>query len=238
MNASTVIRRKKRTNLTGERIAVFLSFLRGIPFAEILLHVADVAPGLFAQTREGLVPRGDAGGEMNAHFGILRLENQASVSQNVLDDAMLLFVDILEHPEIGGLVVIHGEQFLLDAVNAFVRHDDDVEKVMVETNEKLGVRQEEECRENDEDGVARERLDEHAAGEHDDARSHDEDVPDDEPEDGPEEPDPVLMVVELVGLSLVFGLKAEAERGGRFCHSQRRRCPTMMKTIIRSVWAR
>jgi hypothetical protein len=202
---------------------VLLLFLWRLPFAEILLHTADVLACLLPQTRELLVFLSNAGSEVDTDFRILCLEDDGAISEDVLDDTALALVDVLKDPEIRTLMVIEGEECLLDAMDLLVRHDDDVEEVMVEATEELEVREEEEGGENGEDGAPARGVIEHERLEHDDAEEDDEDVPDEEAYEGPEESNPVLVVVELEVLSAVLSLEGGAEGGGIPIHGQRRK---------------
>ena len=73
----------------------------------------------------------------------LRLEDQASVAEDILNDAMLALVDVLQRPDVDRLMVVDGEEVLFDAVDFAIGDDDDVEKMDVETHEKAELHQRE-----------------------------------------------------------------------------------------------
>lgn len=88
--------------------------------------------------------------------GILGLhhEYQGAEPENILDDAMLIFGDIFECPQINTLMIVDGEECFFDAVHFFVGDDNDVEEVLVERREESALGKEKARAENSEHCMA------------------------------------------------------------------------------------
>ena len=78
---------------------------------------------------------------MDFENGFLRLECQAAEPQQVLDGAMLGFMNILEHPEVDALVIVDGEERFLDPVDFSVRHNDDIEEIPIKAEQEFPLRE-------------------------------------------------------------------------------------------------
>ncbi len=88
--------------------------------------------------------------KVNTKCRFLCLEDETPETEDVLDDAVLRFLNILEHPDIHTDVVVDSNECFLDAVYFFIGHDDDVEEISIEADEKLEVCDEKENGSNDE----------------------------------------------------------------------------------------
>jgi len=69
---------------------------------------------------------------------------------------MLALVNVLQHPEIDALMVVRCQEFLLNAVDALVGDDDDVQEVVVKAFEEFEMREDEKESHNREEHPARE----------------------------------------------------------------------------------
>ena len=74
---------------------------------------------------------------MDFENGFLCFERQAAEPEQVLDGAMLGFMNILEHSQVDALVIVDGEERFLDPVDFFVRHDDDVEEIPIKAEQEF-----------------------------------------------------------------------------------------------------
>lgn len=91
---------------------------------------------------------------MNLQHRFLRLENQTSKAEKILDRSMLQLVDVLECPDVDGLVVIGCEDGLLNPVHASIGDDNDVEKVRVEAHQEREMNHGEDREETDQNTVS------------------------------------------------------------------------------------
>ena len=109
--------------------------------------VCDMSTSLFAQTGDLLILLPDVRSEVYAHFGFLGFQNDRAIAEEILNDAVLALIDILQNPQIGAFMVIHRDECFFDSMDFLIRHDDDMEEVVVETSEEFEMREEEESRE-------------------------------------------------------------------------------------------
>ena len=105
-------------------------------FASRSSYAGHLFSGSLSEMGEPSVDSSDAGDEVHFQYRFLRLHDQAAEAEQILNRTMLPFVDVLERPEVDGLMIVDGEERLFDPVHAFVRDHDYVEEVGVEAEEK------------------------------------------------------------------------------------------------------
>lgn len=81
---------------------------------------------------------------MELEYCILCFQEDGAVVEEILNDAVLAFADVLECPDIDGLMIVVRQESFLNAMNPRIRHNDDVEGVCVESNEKFPLDEREE----------------------------------------------------------------------------------------------
>lgn len=153
----------------------------------------------------------------------MRLKDNRPEPENLLDQAVLALGDILEHQEINALMIIDGEEALFYSMHSSISHDDDAKEVPVEPGEKFKVCEEEE------NGEER---NEHAAGQivldrkwekYENGESRNEHIPCNKFRERPQEPDPVLMIVEMELFIGMFALKINIRRRAGIVDHHRKR---------------
>ena len=125
---------------------------------------------------------------------------------------MLTLEDVLQHPEVDTLVVVHSKERLLDPVDLAVGDNRDVQKVPIKSRQELEVAQEkkrgQDHQRDPSTGVASTVHD----SKHHVADGEDEGVPDEHLGHGPHETYPVLVKVECKGLSGMLALEVDIAR--------------------------
>ncbi len=150
--------------------------------------------------------------EVQSENSVLSFKNECAIAEEILDDTVLTLMDVLEHPEIDALVIVRCEELLLDAMDALVGNDDDVEKVVVEAFEEFEVREDKEKRHDREECPVCEAISNTYTQEDRVTHAEDEGVPAEELEERVPETYPVLSCVEHKYFIAVLCLEVDSCR--------------------------
>ena len=138
---------------------------------------------------------------------ILGFQNHGAIVKNRLDNSVLAFVNILQRPNVDGLMIIMCQECFFDAMHFFISDDDDVERVSVKTNEESPLdegKNEKESHENT--TTCRRVIHSNRTERYVSCHNHRND-PEDHPEKRYDEPDPVLAEVKLQLLVHILALE-------------------------------
>ena len=175
---------------------------------------------------------------MNVHVCVLGLQPQGAEAEHVLEDAALVFVDILQNPEVDALVLVGGEECFFDAVDPAVCDDGDVEEVSVEADEEEKLEEKKTEKKEDNGELARARVFQADVSEGDPGREADGDRCKQCACERPQHAKPVLAEVKLESFLCIPPLKIDGcvpGSGSGFYHVSRRE-PARQLTK-KTVWA-
>ena len=85
---------------------------------------------------------------MKIEASVLCFQSQRAESEQILDRAVLVFVDLLQGQKVDAFLLVSHEERFLDAMNPSVGDHDDGQEVAIETDEKFKLHDEEKQKKN------------------------------------------------------------------------------------------
>lgn len=101
---------------------------------------AFVCMGFFLNAQDRIMRARNARHKVYFHLAVLRIQHNTAEPEEILNDAMLCFANILKLPKVDAFMIIKCDKGLLHSVNFPVCHNDNVQKVTVKPHKKIEMR--------------------------------------------------------------------------------------------------